>query len=407
MRQISVRCCIAGGGPAGMMLGYLLARAGIEVAVLEKHADFLRDFRGDTVHPSTLMVMDELGLLGDFLKRPHQEVSRLAAEVGEEVIHAADFTRLPLRARFIALMPQWDFLDFLAEKAGAFPRFRLMMRAEVTDLLRDNDRGRVSGVRASTPEGEVEIAATLVIGADGRHSTVRERAGLEVKDLGAPMDVLWLRLPRHADDDDAVPLGRAVAGGILVMIPRGDYFQCGFVVRKGGAEALRARGLDAFKRQIEAMAPMLAGRADAIASWDDVKLLTVAVDRLTTWCAPGLLCVGDAAHAMSPVGGVGINLAIQDAVAAANRLYAPLTAGAVTLADLEAVQRRREWPTRATQAAQVFIQRRAIAPTLAGAAPKAPWPAKLVDRIPALQGLAARAIGLGVRPEHVRSPLAA
>ena len=404
MTELGTACCVAGGGPAGMMLGYLLARAGVDVMVLEKHADFLRDFRGDTVHPSTLEVMRELGLLDDFLQLPHQELQRLAAQVGDDTIHAADFSRLPLKAKFIVLMPQWDFLNFLAEKAKALPCFRLMMCAEATDLIRDGER--VTGVVAKTPDGEARIAAALVVGADGRRSTIRERAGLEVEDVGAPMDVLWLRLPRRPSDDDLVPLGRAVVGGILVLIPRGDYFQCGFVVPKGGAEELQAKGLDAFKRSIETMAPAMQGRTGGITSWDDVKLLTVAVDRLKTWCAPGVLCIGDAAHAMSPVGGVGINLAVQDAVASANLLWAPLKQGSVTLADLQAVQQRREWPTKATQAAQVFIQKRAIAPLLAGGTPRAPWPAKLVDRTPLLQGLTARLLGLGVRFESVRSPAA-
>ena len=404
MTDVSAACCVAGGGPAGMMLGYLLARAGVDVVVLEKHADFLRDFRGDTVHPSTLEVMRELGLLDDFLKRPHQELQRLAAQIGDDTIHAADFSRLPLQAKFIALMPQWDFLNFLAEKAKAFPCFRLTMQAEATDLLREGDR--VTGVAASTPDGEVSITSALVVGADGRHSTIRERAGFKVEDIGAPMDVLWLRLPRRPSDENEAPLGRAVAGAILVLIPRGDYFQCGFVATKGSFEAIKAKGLDAFKSQIEAMAPMMQGRTDGLTSWDDVKLLTVAVDRLETWCAPGVLCIGDAAHAMSPIGGVGINLAVQDAVATANLLWEPLRAGRCTLADLQAVQRRREWPTKATQAAQVFIQNRAIAPMLAGATPKAPWPAKLVDRTPVLQGLTARLVGLGVRFEQVRSPAA-
>jgi 2-polyprenyl-6-methoxyphenol hydroxylase-like FAD-dependent oxidoreductase len=264
----------------------------------------------------------------------------------------------------------------------------------------------VTGVVAGTPHSDVRIAAALVVGADGRHSTIRERAGFTVEDVGAPMDVMWMRLPRRPDDADLVPLGHAVSGAILVMIPRGDYFQCGYVVPKGGAAAIQARGLEAFKASIEAIAPALKGRTDALASWDDVKLLTVAVDRLQTWCAPGVLCIGDAAHAMSPIGGVGINLAIQDAVASANLLWAPLKRGSVALGDLEAVQRRREWPTKVTQAAQVFIQRRAIAPLLAGATPRAPWPAKLVDRSPFLQGLTARALGLGVRFEKVRTPAA-
>ena len=404
MSEFATGCCIAGGGPAGMMLGYLLARAGVDVVVLEKHADFLRDFRGDTVHPSTLEVMRELGLLDEFLKRPHHEVRRLTAQIGDDIIHAADFGRLSIPTKFIALMPQWDFLDFLSEKAKAFKGFHLRMQAEATGLVRDGDR--VAGLTARTPDGELTIRAPLVVGCDGRTSTVRALAGLRVEDLGAPMDVLWMRLPRRPEDDDGAPLGRAIAGGILVMIPRGDYFQCGFVVRKGGADEIKARGLDLFKRSIEAMAPMLRGRTDALKSWDDVKLLTVSVDRLKSWCAPGLLCIGDAAHAMSPVGGVGINLAIQDAVASANLLYAPLRAGQVSLDDLQAVQKRREWPTKVTQAVQVFIQKRAIAPTLAGASPKAPWPAKLISALPPLQGLTARAAGMGARFEKVRSPAA-
>ena len=404
MSELTTGCCIAGGGPAGMMLGYLLARAGVDVIVLEKHADFLRDFRGDTVHPSTLEVMRQLGLLDEFLTRPHQEVQRLSAQVGDDIIHAADFRRLSIPTKFIVLMPQWDFLNFLSEKAKAFKGFHLSMQAEAIGLIREGDR--VTGLTARTPDGELTIHADLVVGCDGRTSTVRDLAGLQVEDLGAPMDVLWMRLPRQPEDNDGVPLGRAIAGGILVMIPRGDYFQCGFVVPKGRAEEIEARGLDLFRRSIEAMAPMMRGRTDGLKSWDDVKLLTVGVDRLKTWCAPGLLCIGDAAHAMSPVGGVGINLAIQDAVATANLLYAPLRAGAVSLADLQAVQARREWPTKVTQGIQIFIQKHAIAPTLAGASPKAPWIAKLVSAVPPLQGLTARAVGMGARFEKVRSPAA-
>ena len=402
MTDIATTCCIAGGGPAGMMLGYLLARAGVDVTVLEKHADFLRDFRGDTVHPSTLRVMDELGLLDDFLKCPHQEVDQLAGKVGDDLIHVADFRRLPVRAKFIALMPQWDFLNFLADKAKAFPSFHLVMRAEATWLRREGDK--VVGLEAMTPDGPLTIASDLVVGADGRTSTVREAAGLKVEDLGAPMDVLWMRLPRDPKDDDGAPLGRIKAGGIFVMIPRGDYFQCGFVVKKGGAEEEMAKGLPAFRAAIEDFAPFMKGRTEALKSWDDVKLLTVTVDRLTQWALPGLLCIGDAAHAMSPVGGVGINLAIQDAVATANLLWRPLKERRLTLADLQSVQARRMFPTKTTQAGQVFIQRRAIAPTLAGAQIRAPAIAKLVDRHPLLQGLAARAVGLGVQPEHVESP---
>jgi len=401
VKRLHVACCIAGGGPAGMMLGYLLARAGVEVAVLEKHPDFLRDFRGDTVHPSTLQVMDELGLYEAFLKLPHQEVDRLSAQVGDDRIEAADFRRLPTRARFVALMPQWDFLDFLAGRARSFPEFQLAMEARVESLLREGDQ--VTGVRAATPDGDLEVVADLVVAADGRDSDVRRLAGLAVRDLGAPMDVLWMRLPRFPDDEGA-SLGRAAAGRIFVQIPRGDYFQCGYVVRKGGADELRAAGLEAFRRSIENVSPMMRGRTDALNTWDDVKLLGVSVNRLEAWCAPGLLCIGDAAHAMSPVGGVGINLAIQDAVATARLLHAPLRERRLTLADLRQVQRRREWPTRVTQAAQVFIQRRAIAPTLAGGEIKAPWPVKLLNHAPWLRRLTARAVGLGIRPEHVGSP---
>jgi len=399
--QLSTGCCIAGGGPAGMVLGYLLARAGVDVVVLEKHGDFLRDFRGDTVHPSTLQVMSELGLLDEFLERPHDEIGRLFGQIGDASVNIADFRHLPGKARFLVIMPQWDLLNFIAEKAKAFGRFHLEMRAEATHLIRED--GRVVGVVASTPAGEIEVRASLVVGADGRHSTLRRCAGFEVQDLGAPMDVLWLRLPRRAGDE-AAPLGRLVAGRMIVMIPRGDYFQCGYLVKKGGAEAIERGGLDAFRHDIETIAPIFRGRTGALESWDDVKLLSVAVDRLRTWFAPGLLCIGDAAHAMSPVGGVGINLAIQDAVATAALLWAPLSRGRVELADLQKVQWRREWPARVTQRLQVFVHDHVIAPTLAGAEPKLSWPVRLLDRSELLQRLPARALGFGVRPEHVGSP---
>jgi 2-polyprenyl-6-methoxyphenol hydroxylase-like FAD-dependent oxidoreductase len=401
MTLLATGCCIAGGGPAGLMLGYLLARAGVAVTVLEKHADFLRDFRGDTVHPSTLNVMDELGLLDELLELPHQKLDRIFAMVGDEIVHVADFRHLPGRAKFLVIMPQWDFLNFLAEKAGAYPQFRLMMRAEATDLVRAD--GRVVGVSARTPEGEVEVRADLVVACDGRRSTLRTSAGLVVDDLGAPMDVLWFRLPR-APSDEPAPLGRLVAGRMIVMIPRGDYFQCGYLVKKGAAQGLIASRIEAFRRDIETIAPMFRGRTGGLESWTDVSLLTVTVDRLRQWALPGLLCIGDAAHAMSPVGGVGINLAIQDAVASAALLWGPLSKGEVGTQDLERVQRRREWPTKVTQGVQVFVHEHVIAPTLAGAPPRTGWPVRLLDRAELLQRLPARAIGLGVRPEHVRSP---
>src|SRR5262249_12444646 len=308
-------CCIAGGGPAGMMLGFLLARAGVNVVVLEKHADFLRDFRGDTIHPSTLEVIHELGLLDEFLKLPHQEARRLRGVIGDTAVQIADFSNLPTRCRFIALMPQWDFLNFIAEHGRRYPTFDLRMQAEVTDLIEQD--GRIAGVRADTPDGPLTVRSTLVIGADGRHSVVRERARLPVEDLGAPIDVLGMRLSRRPSDGSE-PLGRMGAGMIFIMIDRGDYWQCGFVIPKGAAEELKARGIEAFRALIVELAPAFRDRVEELRSWDDVSLLTVKVDRLRKWYRPGLLCIGDAAHAMSPVGGVGINLAIQDAVAAAN-----------------------------------------------------------------------------------------
>jgi 2-polyprenyl-6-methoxyphenol hydroxylase-like FAD-dependent oxidoreductase len=399
--NLSTTCLIAGGGPAGMMCGYLLARAGIDVIVLEKHADFLRDFRGDTVHPSTLQVMDELGLLEEFLKRPHQEIAHVGIQIGRERFNAADFSHLPTRCKFIAFMPQWDFLDFLAEKAKVLPNFHLMMEAEAMDFLRAGTD--ISGVMTRTKTGECRIAAHLTIGADGRHSVLRERSGLAVKDLGAPIDVLWLRLKHRPGDDDNFVLGRVEAGQVLVMLYRGDYWQCALVIPKGGYEALRKEGLEAFRRRVA----MLAGRDNVgeIASWEDVKLLTVSVDRLTRWHLPGLLFIGDAAHAMSPIGGVGINLAIQDAVASANILTNPLRRERVTESDLARVERRRRFPTRATQVFQVAVQDRILGPVLAsGATPTVPGIVKLAQRWTFLQRFPARLIGMGVRPEHVKPP---
>jgi 2-polyprenyl-6-methoxyphenol hydroxylase-like FAD-dependent oxidoreductase len=396
----NTRCCIAGGGPAGMMLGYLLARAGIDVVVLEKHADFLRDFRGDTVHPSTLQVMHELGLLDTFLQRRHSEVRTLAGQIGDDFVRLADFSHLPTRCKFVAFMPQWDFLDFLAGEGKRLPTFHLMMRTEANGLLRDGDR--VTGVTAQGPDGPVEIRAELVVAADGRHSTLRDAAGLQVAELGAPMDVLWLRLSK-SPQDPAQTLGRIDAGRIFVMLDRDDYWQCAYVIPKGGIDDVHARGLDAFRAEIARLAPYLHDRVHELASWDDVKLLTVAVNRLDTWYQPGLLFIGDAAHAMSPVGGVGINLAVQDAVAAANILVPRLRAGQATSDDLRAVQRRREWPTRMTQGLQLAVQRRVISNVLRSTATlHAPWPVKMLNRLPLLRRLPARIIGIGFRPEHIR-----
>lgn len=395
-------CCIAGGGPAGMMLGLLLARAGIDVVVLEKHADFLRDFRGDTVHPSTLEVMHELGLLEAFLARPHQELQSLGVAIGGDQIQLADFSHVPTRCKFIALMPQWHFLDFLAGEAKRYPGFHLAMSAEAVGLV--EREGRVAGVRVRTATGEAEIASALTIGADGRHSTLRDAAGFKVDDLGAPMDVLWFRLSRRPDDA-AETLGHVEAGGLFITINRGDYWQCAYIIAKGSLDALKAEGIARFRADVARFAPGLADRTGEIAGFDDVKLLTVAVDRLERWHRPGLLCIGDAAHAMSPIGGVGINLAIQDAVAAANILAGPLGKGLADEAVLARVQRRRSWPTRVTQRAQLIVQRRVIDPILhAEARIKAPWLLKLFSRFPLLRRLPARMIGIGVRPEHVRTP---
>ncbi|HEY1192033.1 MAG TPA: FAD-dependent oxidoreductase [Gemmata sp.] len=399
---IRAQCCVAGGGPAGMVLGLLLARAGVEVVVLEKHGDFLRDFRGDTVHPSTLEVVHELGLLDDFLRRPHHEARELGADFAGHEFPVADFAHLPTRCKFIALMPQWDFLDFLSSHAKKYPTFRLRMRAEVTDLLEDGDR--VVGVRAKTPGGGFEVRAPLTVGCDGRHSTVRARAGLPGKVLGAPMDVLWMRVSRAPSDPDKL-MGRFEVGRIFVMIPRGDYWQCGFIIPKGANEEVRGRGLERFRADIAAAAPVLAERVSELTSWDDVKLLTVAVDRLRKWWKPGLLCIGDAAHAMSPVGGVGINLAVQDAVATANLLAGKLNAGTTTSADLARVQRRRTLPTQLTQWLQVQAQERVIFRTLSAKGPlHTPLALKLFERFPLLRRFPARLVGVGVRPEHVRTP---
>ena len=385
-----------------MMLGLLLARAGVEVLVLEKHADFLRDFRGDTIHPSTLEILHELGLLEDFLKLPHQEVHQLTVQVGEVAVPIADFSHLPTRCKFIAFLPQWDFLNFLAERGASYPSFGLRMRAEVVGLL--EEAGRVTGVEVATPEGRLDVRAKLVVAADGRHSVVREKANLPIETLGAPMDVLWFRISRRPDDP-AVGLGRFQVGRLFVILNRGDYWQCGFIIAKGTFDEIRREGLPAFRDGVADLAPFVRDRVADIRSWDDVKLLTVLVDRLTTWYRAGLLCIGDAAHAMSPVGGVGINLAIQDAVAAANLLAEPLGRGSVTDDDLRRVQRRRAPATRVVQRFQVLFQNRVVAPILNSRARTLTVPSalRLFVRFPWLRRIPARIVGIGLRPEHVKT----
>jgi len=398
---ISTRCCIAGGGPAGMMLGFLLARAGVEVVVLEKHADFLRDFRGDTIHPSTLNLMNELGFLDEFLQLPHQKLFELEGSFGDFRAKMVDFSHLPAPCNFIALMPQWDFLNFLAAKGAGLKTFRLLMSTQALSLI--EEAGRIVGVNAQGPDGPLAVRADLTIAADGRHSTLREAAGLKTIDLGAPMDVLWFRFARE-DGDGAETVGRFDAGSVFIRINRGDYWQCGYVIAKGSLEALRARGLEAFKGNVARLTQLPIERFSNLASFDDVKLLSVAVDRLERWRRPGFLAIGDAAHAMSPIGGVGINLAVQDAVAAANALAGPLLARRVSEDDLGAVERRRLFPTRATQWAQVMAQNNIIVRALGQTGPlKAPLPFRIIARSPFLRRLLGRLLGLGVRPEHVRT----
>ena len=400
--SLTTQCCIAGGGPAGMMLGFLLARAGVRVVVLEKHADFLRDFRGDTVHPSTLELIYELGLLDEFLKLPHRTVDRLSLQVGNQRVRLIDLTHLPTQCKFIALMPQWDFLNFLAAHGRRYGQFDLRMRAEATDLIERTDR--VAGVRVKTPDGELTVEADLVVGCDGRHSTVREKADLQSDDYGAPMDALWFRVTRR-DSDGADVFGHIEAGALLVMLDRGDYWQCAFVIPKGGIDRVKADGIEAFRSRVVALSPFLADRVGELKSFDDIKLLSVMVNRLRQWWRPGLICIGDAAHAMSPIGGVGINIAVQDAVAAANRLAAPLKAGTMTSGHLQAIQARRDFPGRMTQKIQLTMQNRIIGPALrATREPKPPLLFKLFDAFPVLRRIPARLLAIGIQPEHVQTP---
>lgn len=403
METLSTTCLIAGGGPAGMMCGYLLARAGVDVTVLEKHKDFLRDFRGDTVHPSTLQVMHELGLLEEFLKLPHTRIRTGNIEIGDEHFTIGDFGYLPTVAKFIALMPQWDFLDFLAAQGKKLPNFHLLMQTEAKDLIAQS--GRICGVLAVGPGGNVQIKAGVTIAADGRHSTLRDKSGLKVNDLGAPFDVLWLSLP-VLPGDPADLIGKVRDGQLFVMIHRTDYWQCAYLIPKGGFDTIKADGLTKFRNRLKSIAGFAAGRIDeAIKDFDQVKLLTVTVDRLEKWARPGLLCIGDAAHAMSPIGGVGINLAIQDAVATANILGPILKRGVPTFRDLKKVQKRREFPTKMIQGFQVMAQNLMLAPTLAAmTTPRPPRIVRLLNAWPWLRQFPARFIGMGVRPEHVRLP---
>ena len=383
-----------------MMLGLLLARSGIRVKVLEKHSDFFRDFRGDTIHPSTLEILDELGMLDEFLKLPHQEVRQLRGQIGDTTLTLADFTHLPVRCKFLAFMPQWDFLNFLAERAGAYAGFQLEMESEVTGLTFDGER--VTGVRVRTPAGVRQVSADLVVGSDGRESTVRAAAALPSIEFGAPMDVLWMRISRNPSDPGQL-LGRVDYGQIFVMIDRGDYWQCGLVVRKGALAEIQRRGLDALRADIRRLAPFFGERVSELHDWNDIKLLTVQVDRLRRWYRGGVLCIGDAAHAMSPVAGVGINLAIQDAVAAANILVPALRdSGTVSNAALAAVQDRRELPTRVTQRAQLLIQNGIIRRVLGKEGRMAPpLVIRILGGVPLFRRIPARLVGLGFRREHV------
>ena len=384
-----------------MMCGYLLARAGVDVTVLEKHADFLRDFRGDTVHPSTLQIMHELGLLQDFLKLPHTRIRTGNLQIGDAHFVIGDFARLPTLCKFIALMPQWDFLDFLAQQGRRLPNFHLLMRTEAKDLIMQDDQ--VCGVVAAGAHGNIQIKAGLTIAADGRDSILRSKSGLKVMNLGAPFDVLWLQLPVQPGDP-ADLIGRVRDGQLFVMIYRTDYWQCAYLIPKGGFDTIKAGGLSQFRARLKQIAGFAAGRVDeAITDFDQIKLLTVAVDRLAQWARPGLLCIGDAAHAMSPIGGVGINLAVQDAVAAANILGPVLKQTVPTLSNLKKVQARREFPTKVIQAFQVAAQNFILAPTLAAMrTPKPPFLVKALNGWPWLRQFPARFIGMGVRPEHVK-----
>jgi len=400
--ELCPELCIVGGGPAGLFAGLLFARAGVPTVVLEKHRDFLRDFRGDTVHPSTLRLLHELGLLDRFLQRPHNRVHHIKAYVGDRLIEVADFSHFDPRWNFTALMPQWHFLDFIADEARRYPHFRLLMQAEATGLVRE--RGRVAGIVYREGGEQRQIAAQLVIAADGRSSRLRDEAQLPLRTLGAPMDVFWFRVPKRPTAQNETA-GIFTRGRIMALLDRGDYWQCAYVFPKGQADEVRTRGLDAFRRDVAQRAPMLAADIAVVASWNDVKLLSVALDRLDRWHEPGLLVIGDAAHAMSPIGGVGINVAIQDAVATANLLAAPLAMGKGVDRLLHEVRARRMLQVGAVQAFQKAAQNRIITPLLDGSAPvTAPLPLRLLARFALLRRIPAAFLGFGIRPEHIRSP---
>ena len=395
-------CCVAGGGPAGMMLGYLLARAGVDVVVLEKHKDFFRDFRGDTIHPSTFQVMYELGLLDAFLKVPHQEVKVLAAQFNDVEVPIADFTHLPVGHPILGIMPQWDFLNFLATAGKRYAGFHLLMEADVTGLIKEN--GRVTGVTVQTPDGKLEVRANLVAGTDGRASLVRDKAGLRVIATGVPIDALWFRLSSRGGDPPAA-FGRFYNGRIMVLIARGDYWQCGYVIEKDGYDEIQKKGIDAFRQELREVSPFLGDRVSELKNWNDISLLRVTIDHLEKWYDEGVLCIGDAAHAMSPVGGVGINLAVQDAVASANILYTSLLKEVpVPTGILKKVQQRRAFPTWVIQRMQVFIQKGVITRHQQQDQAKMPFFFKMLRKWPLLRRIPARIVGMGVRPEHVKTP---
>jgi 2-polyprenyl-6-methoxyphenol hydroxylase-like FAD-dependent oxidoreductase len=412
MKTITTTCCISGGGPAGVMLGFLLARSGIDVVVLEKWPDFFRDFRGDTIHPSTMELMSELGILEEFLKLPHENTYQIEGDIGNEKVIVADFSHLKVKAPFVAFMPQWDFLNFITGKAKKYPGFHLMMNTEATDLI--SETGKIVGVRAVVNDGkgnpgaepEFEIRADLVVGADGRSSTVRDKSGLNLISTGVPIDVLWFRISKK-ESDPPHTLGRFDAGKVMIMIDRTTYWQCGFVIRKGAFEEMKTAGLESFRNILVVAAPFLQDRVNKeITTWEPVKLLSVTVNHLERWYKPGFVCIGDAAHAMSPIGGVGINLAVQDAVAAANILAKPLKNKSLTETDLAKIQQRREFPARLIQRAQVFIQNRVITSVLESTkTTRLPFPLRLVKRFPYLRRIPAYFIGMGIRPEHINTPL--